>query len=149
MLQDNQIDTLLTRLKNLFPIPDDEIASREFLTEYEAIFDQLETQPDLLNRLDVVPVLVEAFGNGGGYGLYWLPLHLLEKFDSPQVYPVLIEALQSGSAGSRKWAAYMLGRGRDKSAIPYLELLLGDPETAVRETALQALEMIRGVQPEE
>ena len=69
-------------------------------------------------------------------------MHLLEKFDTNDLLPHLLDAAKSGEPGSRMWAALMLGRNRDRKAVSVLVKLLEDPKEDVRANAILSLSML-------
>ena len=132
------MDELLSRLKQLSPLPNGDSLSEQILVAYEEIINAL----DQFRDPQVIQPLIESVGYGTGYGLYWRVVHLLEQFAREQRDLVLISALQHPEPGSRMWAAIMVGRSRNKRAIPYLVALLRAPEELVRSHAVSALAAI-------
>jgi HEAT repeat protein len=137
----SRVSELLSQLRKISPLPDDSSLSEELLTTYEKIVNQLAQ----LRDPSAIQPLLESFGYGTGYGLYWTVVHFLEQFGHEQIDPLLISALQKGQPGTQMWAALMLGRSRNKAAIPQLAALLDSPKELVRASAVAALGAIDGM----
>lgn len=133
-----KIDDLINELKQISPMPDDNKISSGVLTKYEVIVREIA----LLKDPKCILPLINSFGYGEANGLYWTTLHLLEEFEIEQVDPLLINSLSTGEKGTKMWAAYMLGRSRNVSAVDELINLLKDPNEFVRHNAAMALGMI-------
>jgi hypothetical protein len=134
----DRVDEILSQLKKIAPLPDDESLSEEILGMYEKIINELSSFQDSRT----IQPLINSFGYGTGYGTYWSVVHLLERFDHEQLDPLLISALQHAEPGPRMWAALILGRSRNRAAIPFLIPLLNAPEELVRSHAVSALRMM-------
>lgn len=132
---EDRVEHLISQLRTLSPMPEDDLLTEEKVDAYGKIIDELR---QLKDPRAIQPV-IESFGYGDGYDVYWTAVHLLEAFDEEEVLPHLIAALRSPSRGSRMWAAALLGWGRYKAAIPHLLALLKDPEDRVRANAVIAL----------
>lgn len=135
----DNLQELLTRLKKLSPMPDDETVTDHQLAEYAAIIAELERMLDQNKDPRAIRPLIDSFGCGVGSGVYETTLRLLEKFEPEQLFPHLTKAVQQGGPGSRSWSAIILGHTQDIKAIPYLLPLLDDPEELVRADAVLAL----------
>lgn len=133
------INQLLEQLKQMSPMPDDDIVTQEQLDAYAAIFDKIrgETQRD--PDIRVVPALLASLGYPDYYELYQSILLIMVKFSDQQLLPHLIEAVQHAPKGGRQWAALYMGYTKDPIVIPYLLTLLSDPEEHVRAHAITAL----------
>lgn len=141
MRDDDSIDTLVGRLANISPMPPDEEVSEESLIEYEDVIHSLEQHQNRLDD-DSLQVVVDSFGYGTGFGLYWSTVSLLEGTDYQRLVPILIKATAQKNPGIRMWAAILLGRTRDKTYTQYISKLLGDEMTLVRLYALIALGLL-------
>lgn len=134
----DRVSELLVQLKKLSPMPEDDLLTEEMLDAYGEIIDELR---EFIDPRSIEP-LIASFGYGDGFGVYWKTLQLLEQFDDEQVAPHLIAALRHGAPGARMWAAFMLGRSRNKQAIPDLIKCLHDDKEYVRVNSILALGMI-------
>ncbi len=132
---DDRVEQLISQLRALSPMPEDELLTEEQVDTYGRIIDELLQFKD---PRAIRPVL-DSFGYGDGYGVYWAAVHFVESFNEAEVLPHLIAAVQSPNPGSRMWAAALLGWGRYKDAIPHLLALLKDPKDLVRAHAVVAL----------
>ncbi len=117
----DELKQLLIRLERLSPMPDDDSLELtvDRLREYENVIRQLEETVMHEKERDpsLVMPLLASFGYGDGFGLYWATLHLLEKFPLAVLQPALREAVLNGHKGTRRWAAYMIGRLRDSNDV--------------------------------
>lgn len=123
------IDDLISQLNQISP---------DVLEKYEIIVKEF----SVLKDPKCILPLINSFGYGEGNGVYWSALHLLEEFSVEQVDPLLIQRLKTGKKGTRMWAAYMLSRSKNTSAVDALINLLKDENELVRRNAAVALEMI-------
>jgi HEAT repeat protein len=131
-------DYLLSELKNISPMPDDVELNEAILKKYEKLIRDI----ILLKDPRFITPLVNSFGYGEGFGLYWSVLHFLEEFTVEQVDPILIKCLRFGEKGPKMWAAYMLGRSRNTDAVNILINLLNDENELTRVNTAIALGMI-------
>lgn len=135
------VDDLISALSAISPMPDDEdedALTESVLDDYHKIVSKL---GELKDPKSIVP-LIDSFGYGDGFGVYWTTLHTLEKFGYELLNPLLIDAIRKGEKGSRMWAAYMLGVSRCREAIDDLISLLKDDNELVRAKSALALGMI-------
>ncbi len=132
------IDELIDKLRRLSPMPEDGSLSTDIIDQYELLISQLADMSDPR----CIGALLDSFGYGEGHGTYWKTLHLVESFPVEDVDPLLIDRLKRGSRGTKMWAAYMLGRSRNHSAITELILCLRDGDHLVRRNSAMALGMI-------
>jgi hypothetical protein len=109
----------------------------------EAIGHQLiEGQPGPAEEAELVRVLADSFGPGGGLGVYWGTLHLIERCTPSIAYPVIRDRAVHGHRGSRYWCCFLLGRRRDVEDVPLLLTLVNDDVPEVQAQALHALVML-------
>lgn len=141
---------IISELLAILPLPDDEILDAMDVERAVPLLkqfgDALQALKPLLDETCIEPLLY-AFGYGDAYGGYWTVLHmlesLLEKHVSEEVfYAAVIQALQYGHAGSRLWAAYLIGRTHDPKYLEPLLTSLHDPKQQVRENVIQAIQML-------
>jgi HEAT repeat protein len=93
----------------------------------------------------LVKVLADSFGLGGGMGIYWGTLHLIERCTPSIALPIIQDRALHGPAGSRKWCAFILGRRRNSDDVPLLLALLNDDLPEVQAQALKSLDMLSQV----
>jgi hypothetical protein len=90
----------------------------------------------------VVTILADSFGLGGGMGVYWGTLHLIEKRPSDVMYPIIQDRAVHGLPGTRYWCCFILGRRRNIDDLPLFLALLKDEIPDIRQQALDALVML-------
>lgn len=133
-----KIDALINELSQISPMPDDKKMTFGILTKYEMIVRKIA----LLKDPKCILPLINSFGYGEANGLYWATLHLLEEFEVEQVDSLLIKSLLTGEKGTKMWAAFMLGRSKNKNAVDELIKLLKNQNELVRHNSAMALGMI-------
>jgi HEAT repeat protein len=145
MTDAEHVAVLMENLQDLSPIPRDELLLDEELrlTQYQEIVTELYDNSEFVTS-NHIPTLLNAFGLGSGFGLYWTVLHILEQLPWEDLEPNLISALRSSNPGTRMWATSMLRRGKSKNALSAIENLLDDPEELIRVEAVLALGVIGG-----
>lgn len=136
----SDIDKLINRLVVLSPMPNDLELSDKQLEDYAEIISELAQL--VVDQTDVIKPLINSFGYGEGYEIYWSTVHLLEKLDQAQVDKELMTVLEHGAPGPCMWAALMLGRSRNKDAVPLLIERLSDQHELMRANCINALAMI-------
>ncbi len=119
---------------------------------YDALIDEIGRQmadekPGPTEEAELVRVLADTFGLGGGLGVYWGTLHLIERCTPSIAYPVIRDRALHGLAGSRSWCCFLLGRRRDVDDLPLFLALANDDIPEVQEQALHALVMLSQAVP--
>jgi len=146
-MTNNQIDSLIQKLKELSPMPPDDSPqlTEERLRIYGELVDQIS---EIVRRSETnrdtrfIKPLIKSFGYGDAYESYWPVIHILEKYPSDILRPSLREGVEAGEPGARMWCAYMLGVQRNPQDVAVLIAALQDSEYKVRYNALKALAMI-------
>ena len=126
---------LIERLARLGPLPDDAAATQEQLDEFGGIIDGIVAAPP---DSDCIRPLLNTFGYGDGFGLYFHGANALLKQDRDAVVAAALDALESVPEGPRRWAMETLRRMREKDR--------GDPPPSEREVRL-AEAALRGPEP--
>jgi HEAT repeat protein len=139
---EERLNALLARLRQLSPMPADELATQEQLDAYKELILELDDVLTQDNDPRAIEPLIASFGLISGFGLYETTANLLMRYDDELLIPHLIDAVQHGEPGSRAWSALMLGWKGDRSFVPYVLPLLSDPEEYVRADAVLALSNI-------
>jgi HEAT repeat protein len=98
--------------------------------------------PDAAEEAEVVRVVADSFGLGGGMGVYWGTLHLIERCRPSIALPIIQDRVIHGQAGSRRWCCFILGRRRNTADLPLFLALLNDSQSEVLAQALQSLAML-------
>lgn len=137
-MENTAISELITRLQKISPMPDDEFLTPALIDTYQ---DLIARMAATMNPRCIRP-MVESFGSGEADGAYWSTLLSLERFPRELLDPELIAALDAGRAGPCQWAAFMLGRSRNRAAVPGLVRLLEHEQALVRAAATLALGQI-------
>jgi hypothetical protein len=114
---------------------------------YDALIDEIgrqmaEEKPGPAEEAELVRVVADSFGPGGGMGVYWGTLHLIERCTPSIAYPVIRDRALHGLPGSRSWCCFILGRRRDSDDLPLFLTLVNDDVPEVQEQALRALVML-------
>lgn len=86
---------LLTRLESMIPMPSDDKLSDKVLTEYQTIIDDL---GPIVDETCITP-LIQSFGYGDAFEVYWSVVHLLESLDEKKLRTALRKATRR-----RSWA---------------------------------------------
>ncbi len=120
------------------PLPPDSLLSEEVLREFDAARKYFVANPDP----DAVPLLLNAFGDGSGYGVYQLVEDAIRPLPPEIVVPQLIAALQIPRPWMRYWAAEVAANFPDPALIPVLAPMLLSADTDCRGAAATALSFI-------
>lgn len=124
------------------PMPDDEEAAEEVAQE---IIDGYENaRKHFLDHPDVrcVPLFLNSFGDGTGWGIYQMVDEVLWQFSEDEVVPHLLQALASPLVGVRYWNTQIAMDFPSPRLIPTLTHLVDDPDRGVRCFAIFALSLI-------
>lgn len=122
------------------PLPDDSGLSEEMVSRYNEIRLFFTENPDE----DAVPLLLNSFGAGDGFGVYQLIEDVVGPHSSEVVVPYLVKALSSAVGSARYWCAQIAARFPSPDLIEPLGKLLRDDDYDVRYAAVTALEQIPG-----
>lgn len=149
------ISNLLSQLAAISPMPSDAAlleGTGELVDRYDALIEEIgqhlaKEQPGPAQEAAVVRVLADSFGLGGGMGVYWGTLHLIERCTPSVALPIIQDRAIQGQPGSRSWCAFILGRRRVSEDLPVFLALLSDDVPEVREQALLSLEMLSQAAP--
>ena len=116
----------LVFLRRHQPMPPDPALSDELISEYEEVRQFLEANPD--ER--AIPLLLNSFGEGSGFGIYQLVECVLVLFPPATVVPHLASSLASRQRSVRYWTAQIAAFFPDAALInPLAKLLvLGDAD---------------------
>lgn len=134
MTTDEAIDFLRTRT----PLPSDADLSDELIGQYDEVRKHLQAHPDAR----AIPLLLNSFGQGSGFGVYQLVEDVLREFPRDEVIPHIVEALKSQRSPVRMWASQIASRFPDASLLTPLTERLGDTDAEVRSAAADALASI-------
>jgi hypothetical protein len=144
------ISNLLGQLTATSPMPSDAALLKDdndLADRYDTLIEEIgqqftEERPSPAEEAQVVRVLADSFGLGGGMGVYWGTLHLIERCTPSIAYPVIRDRAVHGLPGSRYWCCFILGRRRDTEDLPLFLTLVNDDVPEVQAQALHALVML-------
>lgn len=124
-------------LKENQPLPDDRVleTNSEILQKYNEVRKYFLENPDPI----CIPLFINSFGNGSGFGIYQLIEDVLLKYSSEQVIPHLIKGLNSEKYGIRYWSSQIASSFPDKKLIEQLAILLTDKASDIRYAVIVAL----------
>lgn len=122
------------------PMPDDEALSEELVARYDRIREYFIANPDP----EAVPLFLNSFGRGDGFGVYQLVEDVLAVHDPDVVITALNSALNSGRTSVSYWSAQIAANYPDASLIQPLGHLLEKGDFDTKYAAITALEQIGG-----
>ncbi len=125
-------------LKNNQPFTKDTEEKFEVIKKYNDVRVHFLNHPDP----QCIPLFLNSFGEGSGFGVYQLIEDVLMKYSIEQVVPHLITALHSEHIGVRYWCAHIAASFPTPSLITPLSNLLSDPDPDIRCAAVTALSQI-------
>jgi HEAT repeat len=146
----SMIANLLSELTAISPMPTDAVLledDNDLADRYDTLIEEIRQQfsderPSPAEEAEVVRVLADSFGLGGGMGVYWGTLHLIERCTPSIAYPVIRDRALHGLPGSRYWCSFILGRRRARDDLPLFLTLVNDDVPEVQAQALHALVML-------
>ncbi len=127
-------------LKQNQPLPDDEYLSEELIEKYDEVRRWFMENP----LVDCIPLFLNSFGSGDGFGVYQLIGDVLKKYSQDVVTPHLTSALSSSSNNICYWSSQISALFPAQELIKPLSLLLKNEEFDIRYSAITALEQIGG-----
>lgn len=122
------------------PLPSDQ-ALGERIRVFDAVRKHFTAQLDPR----CIPLLLNAFGEGSGFGVYQLVEDTIAQYPAKHVLPALQQALHSPHRSVRYWNAQIAALFPDATLIEHLTPLLGDDED-LRFAAVMALSRIHDPQ---
>jgi hypothetical protein len=131
-------ETALTFLRQHQPMPPDNQLTEEFIQEYDEIRQYFISHPDP----ECIPLFLNSFGDGSGFGVYQLVEDAINIYSPDQVVPHLIEALRSNYPSVRYWCAQIAEYFPVPELVDPLQELLFSRDRDIRSAAASALEGI-------
>ncbi len=131
-------DEAIKFLEKNQPLPSDEGLSQDQVNTFAAIRKYIIEEPDPI----FIPLMLNAFGNGSGFGVYQVCDDVFRKYPKEQIVPHLSVALQSPHWGVRYWASQWAMNFPDESLIPILEKVANDEHEDCHYFAISSLESI-------
>jgi HEAT repeat protein len=120
------------------PLPPDAGWTDELAERYAEVRDYFAHSPDPR----CIPLLLNSFGQGSGFGNYQLVEDVMAQFPADLVVPNLVEALRHGTPSVRYWCAQIAAYFPESRLVgPLRDLLMtGDEDSQL--AAVTALERI-------
>lgn len=131
-------DEALEFLRKHQPLPDDDALEGELIGRFDEVrkYFAVHLEPD------AVPLLLNSFGSGSGFGVYQLVEDTVAKAPSDVVVSHLAKALASPHRGVRYWNAQLAARFPHTRLLAPLNELLRDADSDIRYAAVTAVEQI-------
>ena len=133
------LEYALSFLKANQPMPNDENLDTKLIGEYDTVRKFFMSNPD--ERC--IPLFLNSFGDGSGYGVYQLVEDVLKKYSKEMVLPHLLKAIKSNSWGIRYWGTQIALEFSDKSLLSQLEKGIAESDVDIRATSIIALSQIK------
>ncbi|WLQ16753.1 hypothetical protein O5O45_12575 [Hahella aquimaris] len=118
------IDKALEFLRKHQPLPADEDVSEADIDMLNQVRELLISNPD--ER--AIPLVLNAFGDGGGFGVYQVCDDIFRPFKPEAVLPHLKNALASKHYGVRYWASQWAMEINSIDIAPEINSMLKNPE---------------------
>jgi hypothetical protein len=131
-------DEAIKFLEKNQPLPSDDELSQEQINTFDNIRKYLIEEPDPI----FIPLMLNAFGDGSGFGVYQVCDDVFRKFSKEQIISHLSLALQSPHWGVRYWASQWAMDFPEESLIPILAKLANDEHQDCHYFAISSLESI-------
>ena len=129
-------------LTNNQPLPNDDELTEEVISKFDGIRKFFLANKDV----DCIPLFLNSFGDGSGFGVYQLIENVIIQFHKNEVLPHLIQALDSPHRGVRSWCAEIASSFPDPILIHPLKKLLLEEDMDIRIMACLSLGAIGGDQ---
>lgn len=101
-------------LRSHQPLPDDAELSPELLATYDEVRRHFLENPDPRS----VPLLLNSFGKGSGFGVYQLVVDTLKAHARDNVVTALVDSLRNPHEGVRSWSMEIASDFPDERLIP-------------------------------
>jgi HEAT repeat protein len=120
------------------PLPPDSGWTDELAERYAEVREYFAHSPDPR----CIPLLLNSFGQGSGFGNYQLVEDVMAQFPADLVVPNLVEALRHGTPSVRYWCAQIAANFPESGLVdPLRDLLMtGDEDSQL--AAVTALERV-------
>ena len=132
-------ENALAFLRKNQPCPSDWEMPDGLMQEYDSVLKYFLSHPDK----ECVPLFLNSFGDGDGWGVYVMVEPLIEKFMPEDVVPHLACALIVGPKSVRYWCAQIASAFPSTDLIAPLCECLKDNNSGVREFAAFAISRIQ------
>jgi hypothetical protein len=125
----------LNFLRQYQPLPSDDQLSEQLITKFDEVRKYFIEHPDP----EAIPLFLNSFGEGSGFGVYQLVEDVINKFPIELVLPHLTYALQSSNASVRYWSAQIAEFFPCGEIVKPLEQILLNDDSDSRSAAITAL----------
>jgi hypothetical protein len=115
-----EVEAALAFLSEHQPLPADSDLSEELITRYNDVRRYFIASPDPR----CIPLFLNSFGEGSGFGVYQVVDDVLHKYSAEQVVPHLKAGLGSPYAGVRYWCTHWAADFPSPDLIPGLTSIL-------------------------
>ena len=132
------IEKALEFLKQHQPMPDDSELEKAIIDEYD------EVRKFFLEHLDkrCIPLFLNSFGKGDGFGVYQLIEDVISKYTSEDVVPHIAKALENPHTSIRYWNAQIDASFPSVALINALFNNIREGDFDMRYACISALEQI-------
>ncbi len=131
-------DDALAFLKNNQPLPDDDRLTDEVIQRFDEVLQFFLQHKNVAS----LPLFLNAFGNGSGFGVYQLVEDVVQLFPPETVVPQLAASLDSSHRGVRYWCTQIAAYFPSSELIDPLTRRLHEDDSDIRWAAITALEPI-------
>jgi len=131
-------DEALEFLRAHQPMPADETLDRETIDAYDEARKLFRADPDP----ECVPLFLNSFGEGSGFGIYQVVDEVIAKHPPSTVVPALLDSLTSPHPSVRHWSARIAVEFQDARLLEPLAALLADDLEDIRVAAVDALSQL-------
>lgn len=132
-------DEAIAFLRKHQPLPSDAEITQEQIDTFDEVRKYFTANPDP----ECIPLMLNAFGDGSGFGVYQVCDDVFRHFDQSQLTPHLSDALQSPHISVRNWAAeFAVQFGADELVGPLIRYLDSPIDAEGHFFALSALGFI-------
>lgn len=109
-------------------MPDDDQLSDDLIVRYD------EVRKTLAQQIDprAVPLLLNSFGDGNGFGVYQLVEDTLRAYPREQVVQALMHSLRSDISSVRSWSMDIALEYSDERLLPHAVHLLNSADRDTR-----------------
>lgn len=122
-------------LRDNQPMPSDEKLSEEELKIYDDARKFFKQYPNKL----CIPLFLNSFGDGDGFGIYQLVESVILKFSLEDVLEHLVQALSNKRGSVQYWCAQIAGNFPNEELLPYMEKLLYEGDFDIKCATLNSL----------
>ena len=129
----------LAFLKKHQPLPPDEKLTQDIADQYDDIRRYFLQYPDK----ECIPLFLNSFGEGDGFGIYVLIEDVIQQFATEKVVPYLVKALFCKFKSVRYWNAQIAFNFPDPELVAPLSQLLKKGDFDMRYACITALGEIR------